>query len=203
MSLPKSKFLTRHEYLAIERQAEEKSEFWDGEMFLMAGASEAHNLIVLNVGGELREQLKDRPCKVYPSDLRVRIPNTDRYVYPDVSVVCGKAQFEDEERDILLNPTVIVEVLSDSTEAYDRGKKFDNYLTIHSLREYLMIAQGEPHVYHFVRQPDNRWLFSEASQLDSVIQLDSIGCQLTVVEIYRNVEFSSAGQGEDVASNGA
>jgi Uma2 family endonuclease len=203
MSLPKSKFLTREEYLAIERQAEEKSEFWDGEMFLMAGASEAHNLIVLNVGGELRQQLKERPCKVYPSDLRVRIPNTDRYVYPDVSVVCGKTQFEDEERDILLNPTVIVEVLSDSTEASDRGKKFDNYLTIHSLREYLMIAQDEPRVYHFVRQADNRWLFSEASQLDNVIRLDSIGCQLTFVEIYRNVELSSSGQGEDVAPNGA
>jgi len=189
MSVPQSKFLTPEEYLAIDRQAEEKSEYWDGEMVLMASASRQHNLIASNVNAELRDQLKERPCEVYPSDMRVRIPDTDRYVYPDVSVVCGDPQFEDEETDVLLNPTVIVEVLSATTEAYDRGKKLDSYLTIDSLQEYLLIAQDKPRVYHYVRQPDNRWLFSETSQLDTVIQLDSIGCRLSFVEIYRKVDF--------------
>lgn len=189
MAVPKSKLLTPQEYLALDRQAEAKSEFWDGEMFLMAGASRQHDLIVMNVGSELRNQLTERLCEVYPSDMRVRIPHTDRYVYPDVSVVCGEPQFEDDENDILLNPTVIVEVLSPTTEAYDRGKKFDSYLGIPSLQEYLMIAQDKPRVYHYVRQPDNRWLFFETSQLDAVIQLDSIGCGLSFVEIYRKVDF--------------
>jgi Uma2 family endonuclease len=187
MSLPQSKFVTPQEYLARERRAEEKSEYWDGEVFLMTGASRAHNLIVLNVGGELHEQLKEHPCEVYPSNMRVRIPNTARYVYPDVSVVCGEPQFEDEELDTLLNPTVIVEVLSPSTEAFDRGKKLDSYRTIPSLQECLLIAQDERRVYLYTRQPDNRWLLSEASDLDATLSLDSIGCQIALVEIYRKV----------------
>jgi Uma2 family endonuclease len=189
MAVPKSKLLTPEEYLALDRQAEEKSEYWDGEMFLMAGASRQHNIIASNVNRALGNQLEDRPCEVYPGDMRVRIPHTDRYVYPDVSVVCGDPQFEDDENDILLNPTVIVEVLSPTTEAYDRGKKLDNYIEIDSLQEYLLIAQDKPRVYHYVRQSDTRWLFSETSHLDAVIQLDSIGCQLTFVEIYRKVDF--------------
>jgi Uma2 family endonuclease len=181
--------MTPEEYLAIERQAEEKSEYWDGEMFLMSGASEAHNLIVLNVGGELREQLKERPCRVYPSDLRVRIPRAARYVYPDVSVVCGQSQLEDDEFDTLLNPTVIIEVLSETTAAFDRGKKFDNYRTIPSLREYILIAQDECHLYLYTRQPDNKWLLSEFDDLNQIVPLDSIGCQLPLAEVYRKVVF--------------
>jgi Uma2 family endonuclease len=192
MSLPKSKFLTPEEYLALDRQSEEKSEYWDGEMFLMTGASRRHNLIVLNVGGELREQLKERPCEVYPSDMRVRIPNTARYAYPDVSVVCEEPQFEDEETDVLLNPTLIVEVLSASTEAYDRGKKLDSYRTIPSLQECVLIAQDEYHVYVYTRQPDNRWLLSEADDVNEVLSLDSIGCRLPLAEVYRKVKIAEA-----------
>lgn len=189
MALPKSKIITPEEYLALERQAEEKSEYWDGEIFLMAGASREHNLIVTNVGRELSTQLLERPCEVYPGDMRVRIPKTARYVYPDASVVCGQPQFEDEEVDTLLNPTVVVQVLSPSTEAFDRGKKLDNYRTIPSLQECVLIAQDECHVYVYTRQPDNRWLLSEATQFDDVVPLTSIGCQLALTEVYRKVQF--------------
>jgi Uma2 family endonuclease len=187
MSLPESKFVTSEEYLALERQSEKKSEYWDGEIFLTTGASRAHNLIVLNVGGELREQLKERPSEVYPSDMRLRIPNTARYVYPDVSVVCGEPQFEDEASDTLLNPTVIVEVLSPSTETFDRGKKLDSYRTIPSLQDYVLMAQDEYRVYLYTRQTDNRWLLSEATQLDQFVQLNSIGCRLPLTEVYRKI----------------
>lgn len=178
MSLPKSKFITPEEYLALERQSEVKSEYWDGEMFLMAGASREHNLIVSNVNRELGTQLLERPCEVYPSDMRVRIPHTGRYVYPDVPVVCGEPQFEDPELDTLLNPTVIVKVLSTSTAGFDFGKKFDAYKTIPSLQQYLLIAQDELHTYLYTRLPDKGWLLTEATGLDQVVRLDSIGCQL-------------------------
>lgn len=189
MALPYSKLLTPQEYLALERGGEDKSEYWDGEIFCMSGASRAHNLIVTNVARELSAQLLERPCEVYPSDMRVRIPRTARYVYPDVSVVCGEPQFEDTEVDTLLNPTVLVEVLSPSTEAFDRGKKFDNYRTLPSLQEYVLVAQDEPRVYVYTRQPANRWLFSEASHRDHRIALASIGCQLALGEVYRKVGF--------------
>lgn len=189
MVLPHSTLVTPQEYLALERRGEDKSEYWDGEICLISGASRAHNLIVTNVGRELSTQLLERPCEVYPSDMRVRIPHTAWYVYPDVSVVCGEPQFEDAEVDTLLNPMVIVEVLSPATEAFDRGKKFDSYRTIPSLQEYVLIVQDEPRVYVYTRQPDNRWLLSEASHHDHSIELASIGCQLALTEVYRKVVF--------------
>ncbi len=131
---------TPAEYLAWERAAPDKHEFLGGEIFAMAGASFAHNKIVGNIVGELRDALRDRPCDVTPSDLRVKIPAVGLYTYPDAVVVCGEPQFEDDKLDTLLNPTVIVEVLSDSTEAYDRGKKFRYYRTIPSLRDYVLVG---------------------------------------------------------------
>lgn len=184
--LPK---LTPQDYLTIERQSESKSEYWDGKVFAMAGASETHNLIALNVGAELRVQLKERPCKVYLSDMRVRIPRTKRYVYPDVVAVCGKPQFEDEHHDTLLNPTLIVEVLSSLTEAYDRGVKSAQYRKIEALQEYLLIAQDRPAIEHYVRHEGGPfWLFSEASGLEASLELPSIACRLALAEVYDKVE---------------
>jgi Uma2 family endonuclease len=186
-SLPKVRF-TPEQYLALERQAEYKSEFLGGEIFAMAGASREHNLIAGNVFASLHAQLKGRPCETYPSDMRVKVTESGLYTYPDVVVVCGEPQFEDERGDTLLNPTLLVEVLSPSTEAYDRGDKFANYRLLESLAEYVMIAQDRRRVERFVRQPDGQWLFSEARQLGQAISLASIGCQLALDEVYDRVK---------------
>lgn len=186
-SQPKT-LLTAEEYLSIERQAVYKSEYFAGEMFAMSGASRRHNLIVTNVVGELRAQLKNRPCEVYPSDMRVKIPGTGLYTYPDVVVVCGEAQFEDECIDTLLNPALLVEVLSESTEGYDRGKKSEHYRKLASLTEYLLIAQEQHHLEHYVRQSDNQWLLSETDDLQATIHLPSINCDLALAEVYDKVD---------------
>lgn len=176
-------------YLARDREAEEKSEYWDGYVYTMPGANRRHNVIVSNVGTTLNVQLAAKPCEVYPSDMRVRIPRSHRYLYPDVTVVCGEPRFEDERIDILVNPTVVVEVLSESTERFDRGKKFDTYRQLDSLQVYVLIAQDEPHVYLYTRQTDGGWLFTEATALAAVLPLAPIGCELSLADVYRKVQF--------------
>jgi Uma2 family endonuclease len=188
MSSQAKQHYTAEEYLTLERQAAYKSEYYAGEIFAMAGVSRWHNLIVANVIGELRAQLKGRPCTTYPSDLRVKISPTGLYTYPDVTVFCGDAQFEDTQQDTLVNPTLIVEVLSDSTEAYDRGGKFAHYRKLPSLQEYVLIAQTKPHVEHYVRQPDNRWLLADADSMQQTLHLPSIDCHLALSEVYDKVE---------------
>jgi Uma2 family endonuclease len=187
--------LTPEEYLAIERHATYKSEYVNGEVFAMSGASPRHVLIVTNVVAELRQQLKQRPCTVYSTDLRVKVRPTGLYTYPDVIVVCDQPQFDDEQRDTLLNPTVLVEVLSESTKDYDRGGKFEHYRTLTSLAEYVLIAQDKYHVEHFVRQPDNRWLLAETNRLDDTIHLPSIACDLALTEVYDKVETLGSTEG--------
>ena len=176
------------EYLAIERQAENKSEYLGGEVFAMTGASRKHNLISLNVGGELRTQLKTRPCEVYVSDMRVKVSPTGLYTYPDVVVVCGEPTFDDDEKDTLLNPTVLIEVLSKSTAAYDQGERFQHYRRLASLAEYVLVAQNKHHVMHYVRQSDNRWLLSETNNPHDRLYLPSINCDLALVDVYDKVE---------------
>jgi Uma2 family endonuclease len=186
-ALPK-KLYSPEEYLALERAAEYKSQYYAGEIFAMAGGSPRHNLISANVSGELRALLKGRPCNVYPSDQRLKIPTTGLYTYPDVSVVCGEAQFDDE--DLLLNPILLVEILSDSTEAFDRGKKFEHYRRIPSLREFLLIAQDRCKIDQHIKQEDGRWvLLSEVSDLQNIIKLPSLNCELAVAEIYYQIKF--------------
>ena len=186
-SQPKT-FITPEEYLAIERKAEYKSEYFNGEMFAMSGASERHVNIVANLMYLLVGQLRGRSCKAYASDLRVRVSLTGLYTYPDVIVVCGQPQFADDQRDTLLNPTLIVEVLSESTKDYDRGGKFEHYRTLDSFSEYVLIAQDRCHVEHFVRQPDKRWLLAETNRLEDTIHLLSIDCDLALAEVYDKVE---------------
>jgi Uma2 family endonuclease len=179
--------ITPEQYLAQERLAEIKSEYLSGEVFAMSGASERHNLVAGNAFAALHGQRRGRPCRVYASDMRVKVAATGLYTYPDVSVVCGKVEFEDEQRDTLLNPQVIIEVLSKSTAAYDRGEKFEQYRKIPSLAEYLLIAQERPLIEHYTRQPDGRWLLSEANDLQDAIELSSIGCRLALADVYEDV----------------
>jgi Uma2 family endonuclease len=183
-------FLTPEQYLEIERQAEYKSEYYDGEMFAKAGAPRLHSLIVANVIGELRQQLKDRPCETRPSDLRVQTPS-GLYTYPDVVVACGEARFLGTQEDTLLDPTLLVEVLSPSTEAYDRGRKFEHYRSIESLAEYLLVASDRIHADLFVKQPDGEWLLRDASRIEDKLELRSAGCSLALAEIYAKVKFTS------------
>ncbi|MDT5062467.1 MAG: hypothetical protein QOH63_2926 [Acidobacteriota bacterium] len=179
---------TPEEYLALERQAEYKSEYFNGEIFAMTGASRKHNLVAGNVFASLHGQLKKRPCEIYPSDMRVKVSPTGLYTYPDVVIVCGEPIFDDKQKDTLLNPTVLVEVLSKSTASYDRGEKFEHYRKLDSLAEYLVIAQNKHHVEHYARQLDNRWLLSETDDIQTTIHLSSIECDLALVDIYDKVE---------------
>jgi len=184
--------ISPQEYLARERQAATESEYFGGELFAMSGASAAHVLLVTNVVSELREQLRARDCRVYSTDLRVKVSATGLYTYPDVVVVCGTPRFEDEHGDTLVNPRVIVEVLAKSTQDYDRGAKFEQYRTIESFVEYVLIAQDKVHVEHIVRQADGRWLLAETNRLDDRIELESIGAQLALADVYEKVDLSGA-----------
>ena len=181
--------LTPEEYLALERKADIKSEYLDGEMFAMSGASRWHNLITTNLSRDLSTQLKARPCEVYSSDQRGHIPVTGLYTYPDVVVVCGEPRFEDDQLDTLLNPRVLIEVLSPTTESYDRGKKFEHYQSIDSLAECLLVDQTRPRVEHYLRQDGNQWLLTVFEGLDSTVSLPSLHCELALAEIYDKVVF--------------
>jgi Uma2 family endonuclease len=179
---------TPEEYLEMERAAEFRSEYISGEVFAMAGASFEHGIIISNLTRLLNTQLDEEPCIVIPNDLRVQAKVTGPYFYPDAVVVCDKPRFGDERNDTLLNPTVIIEVLSPSTEAYDRGEKFIHYRRIESLREYLLVAQNTPRIERFVRQGDF-WLMAEAAGLEASLSLETIDCTLELSSVYRKVTF--------------
>ena len=185
---------TPEEYLALEREAETKSEYINGEIYAMAGASREHNLISSNLARELGNQLRERPCETYISDMRVRVRPTGLYTYPDVVVACGRPRFDDAHVDVLLNPAVIFEVLSDSTEAYDRGAKFAHYRYLESLQEYVLIAQDRMQVDHYARM-GNQWLLTAYSKPEETLDLPAIECAIPLEEIYARVEL--AGEGLD------
>jgi Uma2 family endonuclease len=189
MSRQVKTYVTPEEYLAFERKAETKNEYVNGEIFAMTGASRKHNLIAGNIIGELRQQLKGKPCEVYPGEMRVKAPVARSYVYPDVVVVCGEPEFEDGYLDTLLNPTIVVEVLSKSTESYNRLAKSAYYRTIESLSEYLLVSQEEYRVEQYVRQDDDRWLLSDVRTLEGMIELQSIGCSLALRDIFERITF--------------
>jgi Uma2 family endonuclease len=190
MSAQLDAYLAPEEYLQIERRRTYKSEYLAGQTYALAGGSRQHNLIVANVVAALHGQLRGRSCTVFPSDLRVHVPSGNYYTYPDVSVACDPIQFTDDEQDTLLNPVVIVEVLSKSTESYDRGRKFKLYRAIPSFQEYLLVAQDSLHVEHYVRQPDN-WAFVDVDDPAATIRLASIQCDLLMSGIYEKVDLAS------------
>lgn len=177
---------TAEDYLKLERSASCKSEFHDGEIYAMPGANRKHNLITVNIACELSVQLKKRPCEAYLSDMRVKAAEVRSYHYPDITAVCGAPQFEDAHLDTLLNPTLLIEVLSPSTEAYDRGGKFSHYRKMPSLREYLLVAQDQPNIERYVRQEDV-WILTEAAGLEASVPLESIDCVLNLREVYDKV----------------
>jgi Uma2 family endonuclease len=189
MSTAPKRRLTETEYLAIERAAETRSEFYQGEMFAMAGVSLQHSLIASNLNRAIGNAIDGRGCQVHQSELRVKVDQTGLYTYPDIVVFCGKAQLEDNHFDTLLNPTILIEVLSDSTEAYDRGAKFSQYRTVSSLKEYVLVSQKEASCERFVRQPNEDWAFRAIIGLESTLMLDSIQIQIPLALIYRDVEF--------------
>lgn len=185
-AVPKN-LLSAEDYLTFERQSEFRHEFYRGEIFQMSGASREHNLIVFNLANQIGSQLRGKNCEGYANDMRVFTPITGLYTYPDVTIVCGEPEFLDDEFDTLLNPVVLIEVLSPSTADYDRGKKFWHYQSIKSLREYLLIAQDEVKIEHLIKQADGRWDVREYSLPDAEIELSSIEITLKISEIYEKI----------------
>jgi len=185
-SSPVSK-LTEEQYLAIERAAEFKSEFLDGEMFAMSGASRRHARVQRNILGELYNALRGKGCEVFSSDLRVRV-SSRMYTYPDISVVCGEPALADEHQDNLLNPVVLFEILSPSTEKYDRGLKFQHYRKIESLQEYVLVDQSQVRIECYTRQPGNTWTLRDYQRLEEEVTIDSIGVSIPLSRIYDRVE---------------
>lgn len=177
------------DYLALERVAAEKSEYFNGQIYAMAGASPRHTLITANTIACLHAVLKDRPCAVHTGDLRVKVSPVGLYTYPDVVVVCGRPYFDDEQQDTLLNPTLLVEVLSKSTEAYDRTRKFEHYRWLESFTDYVLISQERALVEHWARRPDNRWLGSFYMGLENIVPIESLGVELATADIYDKIEW--------------
>ena len=186
-------YLTSEEYIALERKARPdseivRSEYLNGETIAMSGASFAHNLITYNISGELRTRLRGSGCLAFANEMRVSIPSANSYFYPDVSVVCEEPRFEDNVFDTLLNPIVVVEVLSPSTEAYDRGDKFAHYRQLQSLQEYILVSQDKVRIDHYVRHT-TQWILTDFQELDQHLPLTSIQCELPLQEIYESVPF--------------
>lgn len=182
---PGEALISPDEYLALERQADSKSEYWDGKVLAMSGASLTHNVIVANLIMILGPKLRVRGCQVYPSDLKIRFGR--RFFYPDVSAICGEPILSDGEKDAALNPSLIVEVLSPSTEAYDKGPKFLTYQQIPSLQEFVLVYQDQPLVEHYQRQSEKSWLYTKVDGVESSLQI--LECLVSLNEIYESVVF--------------
>ncbi len=187
-AVPKKK-LTEAEYLAIERAAEFKSEFYNGEMFAMAGASRQHNELKENLIGELFNRLKGGPCRTYSADQRVKVERTGLYTYPDLLIVCGSPEFELTDGIVTLrNPEVVIEIMSKSTEHYDRGKKFGHYRQLPSLREYVLVAEDQPHIERYVRQTDGSWLLTVFDGPAGEFPFVTVTATIPLADVYRGVE---------------
>ncbi|HEX8720096.1 MAG TPA: Uma2 family endonuclease [Pyrinomonadaceae bacterium] len=181
--------VTPEEYLAAERLSETRSEYLDGGVVPMPGASFNHGRIVINVATELILQLRERDCDVLASDIKVRLQESRKFFYPDVIVICGAPQFHDERKDIITNPDLVIEVLSPSTEAFDRGAKFRAYQTIESLKEYLLVSQDKPLIEQYIRDEGSEWRYKAAEGIESSLTLPSVECTLNLAAVYKRVEF--------------
>jgi Uma2 family endonuclease len=188
-------FVTPEEYFERERAAEFKSEYLDGEVFAMAGGSPTHSALIFNINAILGPQLRGGPCRGFSSDTKVGSDAAGLYSYPDLSVACGEPQFIGGRQDVLANPVLIVEVLSPSTELFDRGRKFARYQQIESLTDYVLVAQDEPRIEHFARQPDGRWLLTTATGLEGALALPALGITLSLSEVYDRIDFAESGAG--------
>jgi Uma2 family endonuclease len=180
--------MTAAEYFALERTSEQKHEYLGGQVFAMAGGSPKHNLVCGNLIGALRDRLRGRRCAVMPSDQHVYVEGTQLGTYPDVTVLCAAGEFHPDFPQSLVNPSILVEVLSPSTEAYDRGAKFDHYTRIASLREYLLVATDRFAVDHFLREADGTWRLTTVRGLESVLRLPSVDVGIPLAEVYENLD---------------
>ncbi|MCB9454158.1 MAG: Uma2 family endonuclease [Anaerolineaceae bacterium] len=196
MALPKNTpaTMTEEEYLAFERQSDIKHEYLNGEIFAMSGASRKHILICVSTTNALFDLLSNDPCEIYQTDMRVKVGTGRLYTYPDIVIACGEPEFTEDKEDTLLNPIIIIEVLSPSTEIYDRGKKFQYYREIESLREYILVSQDSPRVERYLRQENDAWLYTDANGLDAHITLESVGCTLPLANMYRKVTFTEGNE---------
>lgn len=190
-ALESEKIYTPEEYLAFERNAEERHEYLDGQIYLMSGGSPKHSSICVNTIIDLGLQLRKKPCQIFEANMKVGAETSSQFSYPDASVVCGETKFHDTHQDVLTNPSVIIEVLSPSTERFDRGKKFARYQRIESFTDYILIAQDEPRVEHFARQANGTWILTVATGLKSKIKLTSIACTLKLSEVYDRIQFEA------------
>lgn len=191
-ALPKHQY-SLEEFLDMDAKSEARLEYWDGEIFDMSGASDQHDQIESNVHTSLKLQFREKGCRVFTANMRIRVPSMPPYRYGDVSALCGQPQFvKIGGVDVLTNPALILKVLSASTESYDRGDKFTHYKSIPSFCEYLLIAQHRPHVSQYIWQGDNSWLQYEYNDLADVVKLISVGCELSLREIYENVTFDES-----------
>jgi Uma2 family endonuclease len=182
---------TAEEYLFFERNSPTQHEYYAGTIYAITGASRRHVLIVANLTRGLGNRLEDRPCEIYPSEMRVRVDATGLYTYPDLSIVCGEPRFDDTQTDTLLNPQVVIEVLSKSTNDYDLGDKFDHYRSIDSVSDYVLVAQDSFRVEHRSRQPDGTWLVTTHEDPGAVLALKSVGCDIPLSEIYRRIKLGA------------
>jgi len=188
MSQPAIKYTTEAEYLSFERESQERHEYYKGEIFLMSGTSFKHNIIEDNVRGALHASLKGKKCRSFGSNLRIHIPSNSLYTYPDILVVCDEPKFVDGEFDTLLNPAVIIEILSPSTGNYDRGVKFDLYREIESLKEYILLDAATTHFVHYSKNPDSTWTLSESKNLDDPFFITTINFEILLSEVYNGVQ---------------
>ena len=191
-AIPKERF-TLEEYIEFDKNSEERYEYFDGVVVSMSGGTLAHNRIARNLTTGLTNRLGGQGCEVLPADMRIKVPKAPPYRYADLVVVCGQPIIESVQGlDVLVNPALIVEILSESTEAYDRGKKFVSYQSIGTFREYLLIAQDRPYITHYMRQSDESWLRTDIEDLDSEIKFTTLSCTLSLKEIYSLVDFTDA-----------
>lgn len=184
------KYYTLEEYLELDYLSEEKIEYWDGNVFTLAGASSVHDQIQGNTYFALRSRLRNKLCRIFLSDMRVKIPAYSPYHYPDLSALCGEAKFENFGRqELFTNPSLIVEILSDTTAGFARSYKFTSYKSIESFTEYVLIAQDRPHVAQFIKQNETDWLMREFNDLEAKFYLSSLDCELELTEVYEGVTF--------------
>ncbi|WP_446008365.1 Uma2 family endonuclease [Candidatus Electrothrix sp.] len=181
-------WISPEEYLNIERRSTSRSEYVDGEMFAMAGATRQHNRISSNLVSEINQHIKSGDCNIYSSDLRVHVPSTGYFTYPDIVITCGKEEFTDAHNDVLVNPLVIIEILSDSTASIDRGKKFEQYRELASFVEYLLIEQRTPHIEQYILYDAQEWRYRTIRGIDEQVIIQAIDCTLLLRDIYHKVD---------------
>lgn len=190
MSSAASPLVPPEEYLELERAAETKSEYHDGEIFAVAGGPGPHSLLAMNLGSELTQRLKGSPCLVFNSDMKVWIEETRRFLYPDLSGLCGQPLYRDGTRDVLTNPTFVIEVLSPKSEGYDRGKKLALYMAHPAISEIALVSQEEVRVEKYTRQPDGIWRFEVSVGMDGTTRFESVGCEVPLRDSYEGVELA-------------